>query len=101
MTAPPDVSEFAADDDPTEAAPDPLREVFEAVSAAEGTLAKFSALKTSARELAIPIRQGLAGYDRYDIEERLIHLAASHGLVDELTLHTVELAVVEALNTPL
>src|SRR5262245_3890755 len=81
-----------------EAAPDPLREVFEAVSAAEGPVAKFNALKKSAAELAIPLRHGLLDY--YEIEERLIDLAHSHGLIDELTLGTVELAVTQALSTP-
>jgi len=80
------------------ALPDPLRPVFEAVSAAEGTLAKFAALKKSAGELSMPIRHGMIDY--YDTEERLIDFAASHGLVDELTPGTVELAIKQALTKP-
>lgn len=77
---------------------DPLRPVFDAVSAATDPLEKFKALKTSAAELAGPVRHGLLDY--YDIEERLIDLAHSHGLVNDLTLGAVELAVHEALSTP-
>ena len=80
------------------AAVDPLRPVFEAVSAATSPLAKFEALKTTAAQLATPIRHGLLDY--YEIEECLIDLARSQGLVDELTLGAVEVAVVTAIKTP-
>ena len=77
---------------------DPLRPVFDAVSAAPDALAKFQALKTHATQLAIPIRHGLL--DFYEIEERLLDLAHTHGLIEELTLGAVELAVRNALTTP-
>lgn len=77
---------------------DPLRPVFEAVSAATDALGKLVALKRTAAELATPIRHGLL--DQYDTEERLIDLAHSQGLVDEFTLGTLEVAIHGAISTP-
>src|SRR5262245_6276525 len=77
---------------------DPLRPVFEAVAAADDPLVKFAALKISAADLAIPIRHGLL--DLYDIEDRLIDLAHSHGLIEVMTLGAVELAIHNALTAP-
>jgi AAA domain len=86
------------DEPPTDGAPDPLRPAFEAVSAATDPRGKLDALKRAAADLAIPIRHGML--DRYEIEERLIDLADSHGLVAELTSGVVELVIANALNTP-
>jgi RecA-family ATPase len=77
---------------------DPLRPAFEALTAATDPRSKLEALKRAATELAIPIRHGML--DGYEIEERLIDLADSQGLVADLTLGTVELVIVNALNTP-
>jgi RecA-family ATPase len=78
--------------------PDPLRPAFEAVSAATDPCGKLEALKRAATDLAIPIRHGML--DGYEIEERLIDLAESHGLIAELTPGVVELVITNALNTP-
>src|SRR5262245_41385499 len=59
---PDDVDDRGHDD--VHNAPDVLRPVFEAVSAADGTLAKFLALKEHAEKLAAPIFHRLEGYDR-------------------------------------
>lgn len=77
---------------------DPLRPVFEAVIAAPDARGKLDALKRTATDLAIPIRHGML--DRYEIEERRIDLADSHGLIAELTRGTVEIVIATALNTP-
>jgi hypothetical protein len=77
---------------------DPLRSVFEAVASAGDPLGKYRVLKASAADLAIPIRHGLLDY--YDIEERLIALAHTTGIVEEVTLGAVELAIHDALTTP-
>lgn len=78
--------------------PDPLRPAFEALSAASDPRTKLDALKRAATDLAMPIRHGFLDY--YDIEERLIDLADSQGLVADLTRGLVELAVATALKTP-
>ena len=77
---------------------DPLRPAYQAVSAAAGALGKFTALKAAATDLATPIRHGLLDY--YEIESGLIDLAHTQGIVEELTLGAVELAVHDALSTP-
>jgi RecA-family ATPase len=86
------------DEPPTDGAPDPLRPAFEAVAAATDPRSKLEALKRAAIDLAIPIRHGML--DGYEIEERLIDLADSHGLIAELTPGVVELVITNALNTP-
>jgi RecA-family ATPase len=68
------------------------------VTAAPDARGKLDALKRTATDLAIPIRHGML--DRYDIEERLIDLADSHGLIAELTRGTVEIVIATALDTP-
>jgi RecA-family ATPase len=78
--------------------PDPLRPAFEAVSAAPDARGKLEALKRAAADLAIPIRHGML--DIYQIEERLLDLADSHGLIAELTLGTVEGVIANAVRTP-
>ena len=80
------------------ALPDPLRPAFEAVSAATDPRGKLEAIKRAAADLAIPIRHGLI--DRYEIEERLIDLADTHGLIANLTRGAVEAVIVNALKTP-
>jgi RecA-family ATPase len=85
------------DEPPTDGAPDPLRPAFEAVTAALDARGKLDALKRTATDLAIPIRHGML--DRYEIEERLIDLADSHGLIVELTRGTVEIVIATALST--
>jgi hypothetical protein len=93
-----DASEPSDDTAELNPLPDPLRPAFEALIAATGSREKLEALKRAATDLAIPIRHGML--DGYEIEERLIDLADSHGLVAELTLGTVELVIANALNTP-
>jgi hypothetical protein len=78
--------------------PDPLRPAFEAVSAATDPRGKLEALKRAATDLAIPIRHGML--DIYEIEERLLDLANSHGLIAELTLGTLEGVIANAVRTP-
>jgi AAA domain-containing protein len=78
--------------------PDPLRPAFEALSAADGPTAKLNALKRVATDLSTPIRHGLLDY--YEIEERLLDLAKTQGLIDDLTLGTIEGVIVRALKTP-
>ncbi len=68
------------------------------MSAADGPVAKLKALQREAAKLAIPLFHGLNGLDRDDVEERLMHLAESHGLPEALTRGTVEFAVVNALK---
>lgn len=87
-------------DDVTEFGPaaDPLRAAFEALAAAADPVAKVAALKRAATDLATPIRHGML--DRYEIEERLIDLADSHGLIEATTRGTVEGIVVKGLTTP-
>ena len=77
---------------------DPLRAAFESVSGASDPRDKLEALKRAATDLATPIRHGLLDY--YEIEGRLIDLADSHGLIDELTPGAVEAVIVNALKTP-
>jgi AAA domain len=83
---------------------DPLRDVFAAVSAADGPFAKLEALTQEAKKVAFLLRHGLQGLDypeaRAEVEERLIHLAESHELIKEFTRGTVEGGIVAALNTP-
>ena len=88
---PDDTAEFTA-------TADPLRPVFEAVSAATDARGKLEAIRRTAKDLAQPIRWGDLDFD--DIEARLIDLAQSHGLPDALTRGAVELVIANALNTP-
>jgi AAA domain len=93
-----DATELTDDTAELNVLPDPLRPAFEAVSAAIDARGKLEALKRAATDLAIPIRHGMLGI--YEIEERLLDLADSHGLIAELTLGTVEGVIANAVRTP-
>jgi RecA-family ATPase len=95
MTDPTELADDAAE---LNELPDPLRQIFEAVSAATDARGKLEAIRRGAKDLAQPVRWGDLDFD--EIETRLIDLAESHGLPDALTRGAVELVITNALNTP-
>lgn len=85
-------------EEPDFGVPDPLGPAFVALSATADARGKLEALRRAATDLATPVRHGMLDY--YEIEGRLILLAETHGLVDELTRGAVESVVVNSLKTP-